>query len=265
MLLFYFCVLLAFGCKQNENEGNSSEIGNYILALNNGDLRINEKVFHKSIGDCKTEKNCVKIHIEYPEIISDGEAYDSINIFIKNTLINLSFNEDLYNSLDELSDSLFSSYLSLKEDFPDYNTGWYIDSKIAITAMNFDILSLKTVETIFTGGANPSYNLLYNNFDISNGLEIVFSDIISEENYSQLEKHAENIFRVSKGISKNESLSDKGFWFENNQFSLNDNFTIADSGIVFYYNLYEIAPRSMGSTELFIPKNKLIGLTKIYK
>lgn len=60
-----------------------------------------------------------------------------------------------------------------------------------------------------------------------------------------------------KQLGPDDDLGSAGFWFENNKFSLNDNFLILDSGLVFYYNNYEITAYAFGPTELEIPYTKI--------
>jgi hypothetical protein len=42
----------------------------------------------------------------------------------------------------------------------------------------------------------------------------------------------------------------------------NDNFFITGGGIGFFYNPYEIAPYSSGSTEIFLPWEEILPLLK---
>jgi hypothetical protein len=117
---------------------------------------------------------------------------------------------------------------------------------------------------MYTGGANAYYNLTFKNFDIVDGSKILLEDIIKTSKLSKVEDIAKEIFIELKKIPANQSFEEAGFWFKDKKFALNDNFAISDSGLVFFYNLYEIAPRSEGTIELFIPKEKLISLTNIY-
>jgi hypothetical protein len=97
------------------------------------------------------------------------------------------------------------------------------------------------------------------------GKTIILSDIVEPENIVKLEKIGKTIFFNLKNIDANQTEEEAGFWFEKKTFELNDNFAITDSGLVFFYNLYEIASRAEGTTELLIPKEKITNLTNIYK
>jgi hypothetical protein len=226
-------------------------------------IKFYEKIYYKSFGSKDNKKGFAEIKIEYPELISNSNALDSINAFIKSDILNLSFNEDSYSSLDEIADSLFSNFISVQRDFPNTNYSWFLKCKITPTFSNSDLLSLKNESSVYTGGANSNTTITLTNFDLNNGKVIALEDIVEAENLSQLTKIGESIFKRTNDISN--SYKDKGYWFENDVFQLNDNFIISDSGIVFIYNLYEIAPRSTGITSLFIPKEELTNIIKVFK
>ena len=205
-----------------------------------------------------------ELKIEYPEIISTGIATDSINNHILNYLLNLPFNEDRITSFDEIADSLISNYISVQEEFDDYHTGWYIHANSNINGVYNNIVSIANEEIIFTGGANVFYDLTYSNIDINSGKLVKLENIIVDNKFAEIEKLGESIFIKMKNIRANQSFDEAGFWFENERFALSDNFAVTDSGLVFFYNLYEIAPRSEGTTQLFLPKEKLNSITNIY-
>ena len=72
----------------------------------------------------------------------------------------------------------------------------------------------------------------------------------------------EEIFRQTNEIEPNKDLTEAGYWFDNNKFSVNKNFTVDENGMTFYYNNYEITAYAFGPTELFIPYNRINDLIK---
>ncbi|MNL65691.1 hypothetical protein D3C87_1900590 [compost metagenome] len=78
---------------------------------------------------------------------------------------------------------------------------------------------------------------------------------------SKLTAVAEKIFRKNEKLSPTESLKDK-YFFENDTFSLNQNFTITEKGLKFLYNPYEIKAYVYGTTELLIPFAELKDIAK---
>jgi len=265
IISIFILSIIIVACSQEKTDSKISESTN-VLQFNDTDIRYYEKIYFKSYGNPKNEKDFAELKIEYPELISSGVSSDSINKFIKSYLLNLPFNDDQYTSFDEIADSLFSNYITVQQEFDDYHIGWYIHANSKINGLFKNIISITNEEEIYTGGANTFYNLTYSNFNINSGKLLTLENIIISNNIETVEKLGEGLFRKMKNIPTNQSFEEAGFWFENKIFSLNDNFAITDSGLVFFYNLYEIAPRSSGTTKLFIPKEKLqwlecLGLT----
>ncbi|MCF6271120.1 MAG: RsiV family protein [Melioribacteraceae bacterium] len=263
IISFFILSIIFIGCSKDKAAISNSESAK-TFHFNDTDIRYYEKIYFKSYGSRKNDKDFAELKIEYPELISSGVLSDSINKFIKNYLLDLPFNEDQYTSFDEIADSLFSNYISLQQEFDDYHIGWYINANSKINGVFKNIMSITCEEEIYTGGANTFYNLTYSNFNINSGKLITLESIINYNNIGTVEKIGEGLFRKLKDIPVNQPLKEAGFWFENKKFFLNDNFAITDSGLVFFYNLYEIAPRSEGTTKLFIPKEKLISYINIY-
>jgi len=51
--------------------------------------------------------------------------------------------------------------------------------------------------------------------------------------------------------------SEAGFYFEQDIFTLTDNFAITKEGLKFVYNPYEVAPYAFGQQEIIIPYTSL--------
>jgi len=260
-VLLLFIAFLSCGKKvENERANDSSK----VFAFDSNQIRFYEKIYYKSFGNCPGENDCAEIKIEYPEIIVENTPQDLINKYISRQLLNVSLYESEYKNMDEIADSLFSYYISMQKDFPDYHISWFLFFYIKITGIFKNIIAIKKEETSFTGGASIFYNLGFANFDITKGTILTLDDVVSVENLPKLQNVGKKVFHRLKNISENTKLQDAGYWFENKYFELNDNFAITDSGLVFFYNLYEIAPRVEGTTELFLSKKEIAGLTKIY-
>jgi hypothetical protein len=99
------------------------------------------------------------------------------------------------------------------------------------------------------GGAHPMTAKTYQSFKLNSGEKIFIEDSTILHKLTPL---AEKEFRRVKNISVGNSLLNEGYWFENGEFYLNDNFAVVKEGLVFYYNPYEIAPYALGPTEIFL-------------
>ncbi len=71
---------------------------------------------------------------------------------------------------------------------------------------------------------------------------------------------AEVYFRKARQLSPTADLKEAGFWFPDGRFKLNENFGLTDTALLFNFNMYEIAARSMGETRIAIPLTGIPGL-----
>jgi len=104
---------------------------------------------------------------------------------------------------------------------------------------------------LFTAGAHGIGSTYFANLDLETGKKLSIADcFLHPEN---IKRKAELAFRNNIGIAANASINEAGFWFDNDQFKLTENFLIKDSIVEFFYNVYEIAPYSNGPTSIEIP------------
>ena len=99
----------------------------------------------------------------------------------------------------------------------------------------------------------------YQSFYLKTGEKIVIGDSTV---LKQLTTIAEKEFRRMRNIPDGEPLSKAGYWFENDEFYLNDNFAIVDDGLIFYFNSYEIAPYALGPAEIFLKGKQAENIVK---
>lgn len=125
-----------------------------------------------------------------------------------------------------------------------------------IISLNFDL-------SFFSGGLHPQYASIFASFNAVTGAKLRLADVLVADYEPRLTQIAEKKFRASNGIDPGTSLREAGYtFFKNDTFALNDNFWIGPRGLTFFYNPYEIAPYSMGTTELFLPYREIRDLIK---
>lgn len=248
--IIFILILIFISCK-NVTEKNVDK----SISVKDG-VSFRQQIFEKKYGTCKDELDCAEVKIRYPLIIGDKSAIQTINDEIINLcLLKDDSGEAEYDSFDEIADSLFNEYKQIQNDFKDYTTAWFITKNLTISGTFSNYLSLKNEVTMYLGGANTYYNINLRVYNLNTGERVSLTQFAEENKISDIVLKGERIFKVQKGIEDSQTTKDAGFWFENDQFYLPDNFNVSDSGIVVFYNLYEIAPRSEGTTEIFIPFN----------
>jgi hypothetical protein len=249
-VLLFGGIALFFSCG---SEGSKSYF--------NKNLKIEQVKYHKKSAGCNTstEKNCAEIKIEFPRVTFPENKVVEEKI---NKSITTLFSQDILGSTESIDfeimmDGFIQEYESFKQEFPDTHQSWIIERIGEVQLNKANILSVDFTDYSYTGGAHPNTQVIFKNFNLNNGEEIKLDELISKENQIELNQMAEAEFRQLKNLNTGNDLGKAGFWFENNQFSLNDNFLTTDSSLVFYYNNYEITAYAFGPTELKIPYSRI--------
>lgn len=207
-----------------------------------------------SYGNCEdSNTGCAHILIRYPAIIQapTKAAEDSLNDFVKSFIMQSSETDDVQ-GYQGLVSNFLNEYENLKAERPSYNIHWYDRKYVSIINDTFDILVLDYTEDIYTGGAHPDAVTYYANLT-HYGKRLELTDLLKDGYWPILNNIADSIFRAMNGIPKKRTLLNSGYWFENGEFRLNENFYITPKGLEFYFNTNEIGPYSKGVTEIFIP------------
>ena len=220
--------------------------------------------YHKVSPGCDSIKNenCAEIKIEFPQITFPENK--AVGEKINNTISSL-FAQDILGSIetqnfDSLMNRFIKDYESFKKEFPDAPQSWSIERSGEVKLNKGNIFSIDYTEYAYTGGAHPNTFVSFKNFNLSNGDEINLDELISPEKQAELTKISEKEFRKLKKLKPDDDLGKAGYWFENNNFELNDNFLITDTSLIFYYNNYEITAYAFGPTELTIPYSEIKSL-----
>jgi hypothetical protein len=123
------------------------------------------------------------------------------------------------------------------------------EQRFALIHANKNYVSIKDQAYYFTGGAHGFRVTVYTLLDAKKGTPVETWKSLFKDTSAVL-KIAEETFRKSKNIPEAEPTSKNWFW--NGKFYLPDNFAYTEKGIVFFYNVYEIAPPASGETELLL-------------
>lgn len=197
-----------------------------------------------------------RVKASWPYAVSGpAAAVDSLNDFTKDFIRSRlgSFLPGTMHGIsdpDSIAEAFIESYRSFREAFPTSAQRWRIDICGDIVYNNGACATLCFDLSAYTGGAHSAVEVTYVTLDARTGKCLTIDDIVTDT--AELTHRAETEFRKTRGINPETNFSDAGFSFENNTFSLTDNFGILDNGIIFHYNPYEIAPWAMGPTEFII-------------
>lgn len=259
-LIAIICVTSA--CEFGEKKKQVVETSEIESVTHFIDYRV-EKIEQK-FGPCTTDstaKQCILFQVEYPIITGkvNPTIIDKINTSIRADIFQKAVGRQV-NSFDQMMTDLSGSYDSLIKDFDDYTQAWLVEINSDILYQQENYISVASTVFTYTGGAHPNNSQVYRSYDLTTGEAIGLDDILEQGYSSALNSSAEIEFRMQKEIPPNESLESAGYWLEDGEFKVNDNFAIINQSLMFYYNPYEIGPYSLGATELELKLTDYVDL-----
>jgi len=202
----------------------------------------------------------IKIVLLYPDLSASNPLKDKLDFLITKYIFEDSVpfkNPELL--MESITSDFFESYhrafdgVKIDETDPTFNWEKKITMDICYNERN--ITSLKIDKYAYTGGAHGIKITQYIVCDLNENLPLMLKDIMQENYEVRLNLLLNQKLRKMNGIKPDENLKESGFFYD--QISTSENFYINKDGIGFFYNLYQIAPYSGGTTELFLTFSEL--------
>lgn len=185
-----------------------------------------------------------------------------------------------FGGIDSVTNKINATVEStLKAGFTDDCPGCSLDSTLTafIEAKGLDSIMLpvtydlrasgsvyrsKTIASVmldmqyYTGGANSQNNVVYLNFDTQTGDVVLNNELFTS---------MDSLAILTRTAFKKEIAAKEGYVMfdaDINQLQLPASIGFSSVGVVVFYNLYEIAPRSSGTVEVVLPYNEVRSLLK---
>lgn len=221
----------------------------------------------KTAGDCDpAEEGCTHIRLVYPKITraaAKAALQQGINAGLLRPVFEQGADAAAANSPEALMAQFFALYeTTLNDDPASALFGWAVERTIRVVYNTPRVFVIETSDYSFTGGAHPNSMSLYANFDPRQGRKLALDDLFQPGYRERLIRIAEQEFRRARQMGPGDTFESAGFWFDNNQFRLPDNFFISERGLSFFYNPYEIAPYAMGSVEFTLSRAALQSILR---
>ena len=197
-----------------------------------------------------------KAVISYP-VFSDPE----LNKFIENKITGTADGEKTYTTFSSYAQGLINGFDDFQKDNKERIQTWFLTINTKVIRQQAHYISLYTTYINFSGGAHPNSSFTYQNYNPTTHQEITLDDLLLPGSRVKLNQIAEKIFRAQEKLSPTQSLKDL-YFFENDVFKLNDNFTVTEEGLLFLYNPYEIKAYAFGITKLLIPFSEIQEIAK---
>ncbi|QEC75146.1 RsiV family protein [Mucilaginibacter ginsenosidivorax] len=154
-----------------------------------------------------------------------------------------------------------SKFLLAYADYLKKHPGWIVSAYAKVLMQDSSITTLEVSGYTYQGGAHGSSGTYFINWNTKANKSITLNDLFIDGYADKLKAVAERIFRKDEKLSDTASLA-RDYFFKDNKFALNDNFSVTPIGLKFIYNQYEIKPYAAGITELFIPYSQIKTLLR---
>lgn len=206
-----------------------------------------------------------KINSEYNSAnvkmnIIEAKNADSINKVIFENIKDISYFIENQNvsveNYNQLAQSFISSYKNVKKDIPNENMkNWEYNLESKVNYESDEIINV--VIDYFSSygdlnGMQEKRSLIFNKVS---GEQLFNKDIF--QNIPKLTRLIQMKFNAKYQINQALSYHKQGFCMENDRFQISKNYLFTVEGILFYYNLNEIAPFEKGHFEVFLSYDEL--------
>lgn len=255
-LALFFITLSFLACQNEKKSVGTTDTTNLEKHTDLSVKYDSVKVYSKNTVTNENITDTTKAVITYP-VFSD----EKINQFIEQKMMSFADEGEHFNTYQDFTNAFIKNFDDFRKENKDYGQTWFMDGEIKIIAQQPQYLSALITYVNYEGGAHPNSNFTYLNYNPSDHKEITLDSLLEPNAMPKLTAVAEQIFRKNEKLSPTQSLKD-GYFFENDKFSLNQNFTITKEGLKFLYNPYEIKAYAFGITELLIPFAALKDIAK---
>lgn len=141
----------------------------------------------------------------------------------------------------------------------DQLTAWYSyeqELKGSIETYKGMLLSYRTYKNEYSGGPHGMYTTEFTNLNLSTLQPILLDELFVEDYQETLTELLWYQLALDNGVETRDELEEMGY-ATTGELAPTENFYISEDGITFYYNVYEIAPYSMGPTQITLSYNML--------
>lgn len=251
--IFYLLIcLILISCSSNKKSTNDDSNTFTSISIQDSLNIKNDLYFTYDINTIRYEaSNCYFIN-------KDLSNYICLVFNEKCPKRNVIFSKDyLENLLKQHQEFLQKDYTNSDDDFMPIEIQYTINIEEKYSKNNIKILEKNQYS--YTGGAHGNYYTQYSCYDVK---EREILDIKNIFDVVELNKLGQEYFLMQRGLQKNIKLEESGYWFENDEFYLPNNFTIENNSFVFVFNPYEIASYAEGMIEIRIPFNRIRNTIK---
>lgn len=225
-------------------------------------IRFETRRFEKTLPGCGDEAKrlepCVSFQVVWPEAVhgAAAETRARINAAVLAALQPL----EAPRGFEAEAEQWIRDYQRFHAEFPDSGVTYFARrvAEVVFSSLNLITIEVRTDE--FHGGPEPESFRTFLNLNPSTGQPVGLDDLLEPGGRKDLLRLAEWRFRTERHIPQDTGLSDAGFTFDQNVFSLPRHWGFTNRGLLLHYNAGEVAPAASGPTTLLAPWNELRGI-----
>jgi len=169
--------------------------------------------------------DCAHISYSYPLFSSPQPFADSLN----NMVLTI-FGVTKSTNLEQSQHTFMAEYEKFKKEFKESEQSWYSQTNVSVPFQSNNVVCLSVEMDDYTGGAHGMYSTIYSNYYKPQNEILTLQKLFTDSNLIKLLNLAETDFRTASELPLNANLEEAGYWFKDNKFHLNDNFTITNDG-----------------------------------
>lgn len=239
--------------KSNKPNGNGFDTITYTI-----------KTITRDDDNCDSakEKNCRIINIRYHFFDSHPVLNDSVKSLLLAIYPFERSGSASKPSLEGQADEFMEQYRKFRKEPYSEGRKYELISSTKVLTESGDLFTMQLDSYTYSGGAHGASFTRFFNYDVKSKKMVHLQDVLNEGFKDSLNVIAEQIFKKNEGLDVGKPLPSSGYFFENDKFSLNDNYVFTPQGIMFLYNQYEIKPYAAGQTKLLIPYDLIKKLMK---
>lgn len=216
-----------------------------------------------SVKDSITDQSGIKItssvSIVFPSKFMQSKSQtENLAILINNAVFNAKeadFNKMAQSVVDDRLASYSLTQSNIDESQEDETapiSRYDIRQAVGIAYHNFDLLCLEKKSATSKDCKLSLSSCSFYTFDLIGKKRISLSDIFSDSDIPQINDLIKNELLGKEKCSNTDQLADLGY-FNADNLSATENFSLSDDGITFHYNPLEIACYAVGPVDIRIP------------
>jgi hypothetical protein len=200
------------------------------------------------------------VSVVYDKATDHNDLSDNINTNIENAIVSAISNSEKKANLNTVLKEFDTEYINFKKDFPvDFEPVWELHIETEVIYQSNDIITLAISTYEFKGGAHGNDKIKFLNLNAVTGNILSLNDMV--KGLDGL-KNLAKIHFIKSLKTEGDDLEIEDFFF-GEPFQLPENIGFSEDGLVFLYNVYEVASYNQGYTEFIIPYKDLEANLKV--